>query len=466
MRKIYRRLIAGVFAALMLVTLFPFQVFAVDPVSAATMANALAQAITAYGASNGVSMMYDVTSTDGIGKVMHDLWGQFKADIQDNNVPTYDSLAVTLWTNLYTKVRNSVAVNVSAENVGYFDRFWNWLLSGPAQMQKVDNQYFEWTLTQNNTVNPITVITDAPYPSFTIGDTYRFNYSENSQNRYYDIVINSATDRCYYFFTTTDYALNIVSTASFSGQMSLKYTNGTQYSSSAVTGNPYTSPYNNLYRFADYLYANTDGVPYFPTRDAGMAAINAYLQDPYEDVIKVQPYVGDTVPQNVPIPDTDDPDYAPLPYVGPLGVSWIDNNFGDGQSLTDAQREAIAGALDNAIDDDGTLTLEEDQTVPDNPGGEVISGPSAYTVPGLADVFPFCIPFDIYHFLQALAADPTPPHFTAQLAFPEAIGGTQEIDIDFDSPTWNQLAQLLRLLELLLFIIGLAFVTRSMFIRG
>ena len=37
----------------------PLSSLAVDPVSAATMANAFAQAITAYGASQGVSMTFD-----------------------------------------------------------------------------------------------------------------------------------------------------------------------------------------------------------------------------------------------------------------------------------------------------------------------------------------------------------------------------------------------------------------------
>lgn len=109
-----------------------------------------------------------------------------------------------------------------------------------------------------------------------------------------------------------------------------------------------------------------------------------------------------------------------------------------------------------------------DQTIDNSEviGSDVVGNAGQYVSPGLASVFPFCIPFDIYNFLSALAADPVPPHFTATLQFPAALGGNQTIDIDFDSPTWNQLAQILRLLELLAFIVGLAFVTRSMFIRG
>lgn len=469
--QVVRRLVAAFFVILMLVTLFPFQVFAVDPVSAATMANALAQALTAYGASHGVSMMFDVSNTSGIGEGLHDLWGQFKTSINDNNVPTYDSLAVTLWTDLYTKVRNSVAINVSAENVGYFDQFWNWLLSGPAEMTKVDNQYFEWSVDPTSgQVLPVPVLSvpdfgNIPVKYLNIGDSFAVGGGGTIT------ITSKSKDAIYYFYQALSSDVNgvFVTVCSVSnGTIGCQRENGVAYSQplnltmksdgSETNAKMYCFGWSNYNQYvADVVSSTKVNIP---------ASYNVPAVITQTDAINVRPYVGDAVPQNVPIPDTSDPDYSPLPYVGPLGVPWIDNNFGDGQSLTDAQREAIAGALDGAIEDDGTLTLEEDQTVPDNPGGEVIGGPSAYTVPGLADVFPFCIPFDIYHFLQALSAEPTPPHFTATLDFPEAVGGSQQIDIDFDTPTFNQIAAILRTMELLAFCVGLALLTRSMFLRG
>lgn len=120
------------------------------------------------------------------------------------------------------------------------------------------------------------------------------------------------------------------------------------------------------------------------------------------------------------------------------------------------------------IVEDGEIAVEEEET--DNPDipddDEPIGEAGDYVVAGLEDVFPFCIPFDIYHLLSALAATPQAPSFTATLEFPEIIGGTKTIEIDFDTPTFNRLAQILRLMELLAFIVGLAFVTRSMFVRG
>lgn len=95
--------------------------------------------------------------------------------------------------------------------------------------------------------------------------------------------------------------------------------------------------------------------------------------------------------------------------------------------------------------------------------GMNVNGPKQS--PGLTTVFPFCIPWDIYHFFEALAADPTPPRFEATLRLPAAIGGDQTIVLDFNTTTWNTLAQILRTMELLAFCVGLAVITRHL-IRG
>ena len=95
--------------------------------------------------------------------------------------------------------------------------------------------------------------------------------------------------------------------------------------------------------------------------------------------------------------------------------------------------------------------------------GMNVNGPKQSA--GLTTVFPFCIPWDIYHFFEALAADPTPPRFEATLRLPAAIGGDQTIVLDFNSTTWNTLAQILRTMELLAFCVGLAVITRHL-IRG
>lgn len=79
----------------------------------------------------------------------------------------------------------------------------------------------------------------------------------------------------------------------------------------------------------------------------------------------------------------------------------------------------------------------------------------------LSDLFPFCIPFDIFHMIQGLQHNREAPHFEWNLNVPDLVDYTFEIDLsDFDT-----VAVVLRSMELLLFCVGLAMVTRSL-IRG
>lgn len=79
----------------------------------------------------------------------------------------------------------------------------------------------------------------------------------------------------------------------------------------------------------------------------------------------------------------------------------------------------------------------------------------------LKDIFPFCIPFDIYNFLKCLDAPPEAPVINWELYVPG--GGAYPLIIDLS--VFDEVAQLLRRLELLLFCVGLAFKTRDL-IKG
>ena len=330
--------------------------FAVDPVSAATMANALAQAITAYGASNGVSMMFDVSSTDGIGEALHDLWGQFKTDINDNNVPTYDSLAVTIWSTLYKKVGDNVAINLSDTTVSYLDAFWNWLLSGPAEMTKVDNQYYEWTLDQNNTIQPIAVYDNAVLGSLKLysqisARAWNSNYIGNTTNNGYVIWVSSGNNA---------YPGWISNNSNSVGQW---FEDGNLSFSKSLNG-----PYGDIYYYSGSRYvplSSVDSSLISGTQSSIQSFIESNTDPIVNNDILVQPYIGDTVPQDVYIPDNEDVNYQPLPYVGPLNLPWDQTRYGDGSgTLSDAQSQAIEGDLSSAIENDRTLELAQDTPIP------------------------------------------------------------------------------------------------------
>lgn len=78
------------------------------------------------------------------------------------------------------------------------------------------------------------------------------------------------------------------------------------------------------------------------------------------------------------------------------------------------------------------------------------------------DFFPFCIPFDIYYFVKVLSATPVAPI----IHYKFYVSKTEYYNIDINLNKFNEVAEILRTMELLLFIVGLAFITRSMIIRG
>lgn len=92
-------------------------------------------------------------------------------------------------------------------------------------------------------------------------------------------------------------------------------------------------------------------------------------------------------------------------------------------------------------------------------GRETITG--VYTVT-LDQLFPFCIPFDLYALVQLFNADPEAP--SAEIVLPVGYNGSEftweEYTIslsDFDA-----VAQVVRIMEYLLFLVGLMLITRKL----
>lgn len=75
----------------------------------------------------------------------------------------------------------------------------------------------------------------------------------------------------------------------------------------------------------------------------------------------------------------------------------------------------------------------------------------------LTELFPFCIPFDLFDLLSALRADPVAPVFELELDF-----GITKAPIVVDLSGWSDLASIVRILEVGLFCIGLALGTKEL----
>lgn len=136
-----------------------------------------------------------------------------------------------------------------------------------------------------------------------------------------------------------------------------------------------------------------------------------------------------------------------------------------GETIGEILTETIPEIFSEGKEGDTEITYEEEGTVEEQIEETVeqmvSSDPGDYAVSGLEQVFPFCIPFDIYNFVSALDAAPEAPVINWRFYVPGICDETITIDLS----VYNNVAALLRTMELLLFCVGLAFVTRKI-IRG
>lgn len=135
----------------------------------------------------------------------------------------------------------------------------------------------------------------------------------------------------------------------------------------------------------------------------------------------------------------------------------------------------VAGGKTYVIGNEGVTTKEyvyakdkadakdEEITVPDVVAPSANLG--AYTIAGLEKMFPFCLPFDLIDFIKVLDAPAEAPKFTIPFKYPTR-SGTATYDIVIDLSSFNSVAELLRDMECLAFIVGLIMITRSRMIRG
>ena len=106
---------------------------------------------------------------------------------------------------------------------------------------------------------------------------------------------------------------------------------------------------------------------------------------------------------------------------------------------------------------------DEEITVPDVVAPSANLG--AYTIAGLEKLFPFCLPFDLIDFIKVLDAPAEAPKFTIPFKYPTR-NGMATYDIVIDLSNFDSVAELLRDMECLAFIVGLIMITRSRMIRG
>lgn len=150
----------------------------------------------------------------------------------------------------------------------------------------------------------------------------------------------------------------------------------------------------------------------------------------------------------------------PQEYVS--GMEWV-NEQDKAQELDKDTTFPVSGTLAYPLPG----ALEGNPTADPDPGGG--GGGNVTVNPDVSDytldfrkLFPFCIPFDIYKAVKLLDATPTAPvvHYKFYLS------KSKSYNIDLNLNKFNTVAAILRKMECLLFIIGLATATRRIYIRG
>lgn len=181
-------------------------------------------------------------------------------------------------------------------------------------------------------------------------------------------------------------------------------------------------------------------------------------------------------------------DYEDVIVLNPPGIN---DHAESNKTLEEQVEEAIELALTNAATwdlameilnvmpldeacenllENGTPSSEEKENEKEKENSNKNDVPSAdtpsssstpYTFSGLEKLFPFCIPFDIYNFINLLDAEPVPPSFKWKF-----IVYKKKYEISIDLKEWNSVAEILRNMELICFCVGLALITRSRMIKS
>lgn len=114
---------------------------------------------------------------------------------------------------------------------------------------------------------------------------------------------------------------------------------------------------------------------------------------------------------------------------------------------------------DDPVPNDDKTPITSTDPVDPSTNPTMAAGPLKFN---LTNIFPFCIPFDIKDMLTKLSAEPVAPNYTINWNIP-IINTNLQFTVDLSQ--FNNIALICRRMELLLFIIGLAIVTRNL-IRG
>lgn len=150
----------------------------------------------------------------------------------------------------------------------------------------------------------------------------------------------------------------------------------------------------------------------------------------------------------------------PQEYVS--GMEWV-NEQDKAQELDKDTALPVSGSLAYPLPAIQDPAVPADPQDPGGGSGDIKIDDDAkdYTL-DFRKLFPFCIPFDIYKAVKLLDATPTAPVVHYKFYYKKSKSYTIDINLN----KFNSVAAILRRMECLLFIIGLATATRRIYLRG
>lgn len=236
----------------------------------------------------------------------------------------------------------------------------------------------------------------------------------------------------------------------------------------ALLDNDFSNALNYLkeYRIADWLQDNWDGELFDPLTGlsylndlANLAkhqGLNAIGNDPSLDDMKqhLRDIIANLRPGYDPLTDPSvDPALDPICYPDTIPTPVID-------PTADVVLQPEKDPTPSPNPDPSPSTSPKPTTQPTPSPGEGID--NTKPVVDLSKFFPFCIPFDLIHLVQALDADPVAPKWTLKLEPPQF---PVEWEVTLDLSQFESLAKIFRTGETLLFVVGLILITRGI-IKG
>lgn len=233
------------------------------------------------------------------------------------------------------------------------------------------------------------------------------------------------------------------------------------------TGAGYENALNYLkqYRLADWLQEDWAGELIDPLTGlsylndlANLArhqGLNAIGNDPSLDDMKqhLRDIIANLRPGYDPVTDPSvDPALDPICYPDTIPTPVID-------PTADVVLQPAKDPTPSPNPDPSPSTSPKPTMQPTPSPGEI---DSSQPVVDLSKFFPFCIPFDLIHLVQALDADPVAPKWSLKLEPPQF---PVEWEVTLDLSEFESLAKIFRTGETLLFVVGLILITRGI-IKG